>query len=109
VGVDGVDGPGDGDGGGGGGGDGSPPPGGMFGGGGPGGGGGVLMRSSVAGGLRPTVHRCDQSGMLPCLRRGSSSRLVRSIARLAATFWRVSAGSMTSSMYPRSAAAYGFA
>jgi len=49
------------------------------------------------------------SGMFPCLRRGSSSRLVRNIRRPATIFWRVSAGSITSSMYPRSAAAYGLA
>ena len=35
--------------------------------------------------------RTDQSGTLPCLRRGSSSRLVRSMRRPATTFWRVSA------------------
>ena len=39
----------------------------------------------------------DHSGTLPCLRRGSSSRLVRSMRRPATIFWRVSAGSMTSS------------
>jgi hypothetical protein len=38
------------------------------------------------------------SGTLPCLRRGSSSRLVANIRRPATSFWRVSAGSITSSM-----------
>ena len=42
-------------------------------------------------------ERATQSGMLPCLRRGSSSRFERSIARPATIFWRVSAGSITSS------------
>ncbi len=37
-------------------------------------------------------------GTLPCLRRGSSSRLVDSIRRPATSLRRVSAGSMTSSM-----------
>ena len=45
------------------------------------------------------------SGTLPCLRLGSSSRLDASMRRPATNFWRVSAGSITSSMYPRSAAA----
>jgi len=57
------------------------------------------------------MGRCSSwsahSGTLPCLRRGSSSRLVANIRRPATSFWRVSAGSITSSMYPRSAAAYG--
>ena len=38
------------------------------------------------------------SGTLPCLRRGSSSRLVANIRSPATSFWRVSAGSITSSM-----------
>ena len=38
------------------------------------------------------------SGTLPCLRCGSSSRLVASIRKPATSFWRVSAGSITSSM-----------
>ena len=63
-------------------------------------------RSEARPAAEPPAH---QSGMLPCLRRGSSSRLVRSMARPATTFWRVSAGSITSSTYPRSAAAYGLA
>lgn len=45
------------------------------------------------------------SGMFPCLRCGSSSRLDLSISRPAMTLMRVSAGSMTSSTKPRSAAA----
>ena len=49
------------------------------------------------------------SGMFPCLRCGSSSRLDLSISRPAMTLMRVSAGSMTSSTKPRSAAAYGLA
>ena len=38
------------------------------------------------------------SGTLPCLRRGNSSRLVANIRKPATSFWRVSAGSITSSM-----------
>ena len=45
------------------------------------------------------------SGIFPCLRCGSSSRLDLSISRPAMTLIRVSAGSMTSSTKPRSAAA----
>ena len=53
--------------------------------------------------LAPTSPRSsaiasDHSGTLPCLRRGSSSRLVASIRSPATSFWRVSAGSITSSM-----------
>ena len=47
-------------------------------------------RSSSAG----SVH----SGTLPCLRRGNSSRLVANMRSPATSFWRVSAGSITSSM-----------
>lgn len=47
-------------------------------------------RSSLAG----SVH----SGTLPCLRRGNSSRLVANMRSPATSFWRVSAGSITSSM-----------
>lgn len=43
-------------------------------------------------------------GGLPCLREGRSACLVRSIARAAPRADRVSAGSMTSSTRPRSAA-----
>ena len=39
-----------------------------------------------------------QRGTLPCLRRGSSSRLDASMRNPATSFWRVSAGSITSSM-----------
>jgi hypothetical protein len=51
----------------------------------------------------PTVRHSsgvelDHSGTLPCLRRGSSSRLVANIRSPATSFWRVSAGSITSSM-----------
>jgi hypothetical protein len=54
--------------------------------------------SSVGVGLISVVTTSsDQSGMLPCLRRGSSSRLLRNIRNPATTFWRVSAGSITSS------------
>lgn len=38
------------------------------------------------------------NGTLPCLRRGSSSRLVANMRSPATSFWRVSAGSITSSM-----------
>lgn len=51
----------------------------------------------------------DQSGTLPCLRCGRSSRFERNIRRPATTLRRVSAGSITSSMKPRSAATYGLA
>ena len=54
-------------------------------------------------------YRFAHNGMFPCLRCGSSSRLDLSISRPAMTFMRVSAGSMTSSMNPRSAATYGLA
>ncbi len=46
--------------------------------------------------LRCRRGRCH-SGMFPCLRRGSSSRLVRSMRRPAMSLTLVSAGSMTSS------------
>ena len=49
-------------------------------------------------------RRVAQSGTFPCLRLGSSSRFERSISKPAMTFLRVSAGSMTSSTMPRSAA-----
>ena len=62
------------------------------------------VRSSVrpeAGRRQPQrdsgVYAATYNGMLPCLRRGSSSRLLRSMVRPATIFWRVSAGSMTSS------------
>jgi hypothetical protein len=42
--------------------------------------------------------------MLPCLRFGWATRLVCNVRRARISFGRVSAGSMTSSMYPRSAA-----
>ncbi len=58
-----------------------------------------------AGAQRPKRAEDDQSGMLPCLRRGNSSRLVRRRRRPATIFCRVSAGSITSSTMPRSAAA----
>src|SRR6478609_8751471 len=46
-------------------------------------------------------------GMLPCLRAGTASRLVDSMRSALMSRGRVSAGSITSSMNPRSAAAYG--
>ena len=53
------------------------------------------MRRAPASGAAHTdaAHR----GMFPCLRRGSSSRFVFSMARPAMSLLRVSAGSMTSS------------
>ena len=62
----------------------------------------VVIRTSAVG-PAPTSRRSsslawDHSGTLPCLRRGSSSRLVASIRNPATSFWRVSAGSITSSM-----------
>ncbi len=44
------------------------------------------------------------SGMFPCFRRGSSSRFEERRSRVRTMTRRVSAGSMTSSTYPRSAA-----
>src|SRR4029450_2824329 len=61
------------------------------------------------GGLRLVEGRTPQRGALPCLRWGSSSRLVRRTRIPATILRRVSAGSITSSMKPRSAAAYGLA
>ena len=49
-------------------------------------------------GWRRSSARPRHSGTLPCLRRGSSSRLVANIRSPATSFWRVSAGSITSSM-----------
>ena len=49
------------------------------------------------------------SGMLPCLRLGCATRLVSSVSSAVITFGRVSCGTITSSMYPRSAAEYGLA
>ncbi len=62
----------------------------------------ALLPRSVAGPARSGGHSCDiaphHSGTLPCLRLGNSSRLVASMRRPATNFWRVSAGSITSSM-----------
>ena len=49
-------------------------------------------------GHRSSWISSGHSGTLPCLRLGSSSRLVASIRSPATSFWRVSAGSITSSM-----------
>jgi hypothetical protein len=49
------------------------------------------------------------SGMFPCLRAGIVSRFVPSIRSALIKRGRVSAGSITSSMNPRSAAMYGVA
>ena len=49
------------------------------------------------------------SGMLPCFFRGFVSRLSDSIASARINRGRVSDGLITSSMYPRAAAMYGFA
>jgi hypothetical protein len=60
--------------------------------------------SRAAGAVRAPKNRRSSlvesvhSGTLPCLRRGSSSRLVANIRSPATSFWRVSAGSITSSM-----------
>ena len=61
--------------------------------------------------FRATGHAdgLAQRGTLPCLRCGSSPRFDASIARLRESTLRVSAGEMTSSTYPRSAAMYGVA
>ena len=62
----------------------------------------ALLPRSVAGPARSGGRSCDvaphHSGTLPCLRLGNSSRLVASMRRPATNFWRVSAGSITSSM-----------
>jgi hypothetical protein len=46
----------------------------------------------------PTTTTAAHSGMLPCLRRGNSSRLEARMSRLRQITARVSAGEMTSSM-----------
>ena len=53
--------------------------------------------------------RRRHSGTFPCLRFGSSSRFDARMSRLRQITRRVSAGEITSSMYPRSAAMYGLA
>jgi hypothetical protein len=74
---------------------------------------GLVSRDDVPNSVRDTtmhrattVGRCrrGQSGGLPCLRRGSSSRLERSTASALTITARVRRGSITSSMRPRSAA-----
>ncbi len=57
---------------------------------------GEVGRGSTA--RRSWFDDSAHSGTLPCLRRGSSSRLVDNIRKPATSFWRVSAGSITSSM-----------
>jgi len=57
-----------------------------------------LVESVHSGTLPFTADVAVHSGTLPCLRRGSSSRLVANIRSPATSFWRVSAGSITSSM-----------
>ena len=52
-------------------------------------------------------HVHPYSGMFPCLRAGTLSRFVESMRSAWISRGRVSAGSITSSMNPRSAAAYG--
>ena len=47
---------------------------------------------------RAAQRRCSQSGMLPCLRFGPCTRLVRSVSSAAISFGRVSCGTITSSM-----------
>ena len=65
---------------------------------------GARTSSAVVAAGRATTGRCSSwdssahSGTLPCLRRGNSSRLVANIRNPATSFWRVSAGSITSSM-----------
>ncbi len=49
------------------------------------------------------------SGILPCFRAGRLWRFVRARRRARIRAGRVSRGSITASMYPRSAATYGFA
>jgi hypothetical protein len=69
-------------------------------GGGGGGGAGEPASGGCPGTEGPSLirRRPDHNGTLPCLRRGSSSRLVANIRSPATSFWRVSAGSITSSM-----------
>src|SRR5258708_31271222 len=52
---------------------------------------------------------CLHSGMLPCFFLGLVSRLFSRARREVMMRARVSAGSMAASMWPRSAATYGFA
>src|SRR5690606_19181148 len=59
------------------------------------------------GALERDGHAVGHRGTFPCLRLGSSSRFDRSISKPAITLRRVSAGSITSSTMPRSAAMYG--
>lgn len=59
---------------------------------------GVMRASVMAMSVGP------YSGMLPCLRGGSSSFFDSSIFRPSISMRRVSVGSITSSTYPRSAA-----
>jgi len=49
------------------------------------------------------------SGMFPCLRLGPGSRLSCSVRSATISRGRVSCGTMTSSIYPRSAAGWGLA
>ena len=63
----------------------------------------LLVASASAARRRDPLVR-HHSGTLPCLRLGSSSRFERSSSRPATSLMRVSAGSMTSSTKPRSAA-----
>src|SRR5262249_32048645 len=58
--------------------------------------------------VQPGRELVPHSGMFPCLRGGTCSRLVRSIRSDWIRRGRVSAGSITSSTNPRSAATKGF-
>ena len=75
--------------------------------------GGCSRRRRAHGRLGAGAHRRlgagAHSGMFPCLRRGSSSFLDARRSSERTMTRRVSAGSMTSSTYPRSAATYGLA
>ncbi len=75
----------------------------------------VTSAASSSGVGSPAVHDAEQgrslvrwrlahSGMFPCFLGGRFSRLVRSSRSALMTSRRVSAGRMTASMYPRSAA-----
>ena len=56
-----------------------------------------LVMGTRTGDLDPGLVRRTHRGTLPCLRRGSSSRLVERISKLRQMTARVSAGEMTSS------------
>src|SRR5258706_6402063 len=67
-----------------------------------------LADSTRCAGYEGRARCCHQSGELSCLRGTRFSRFAASTSSERETTRRVSAGSITASMYPRSAAMYGF-